>query len=126
MPAPRFIGQFNRLVSNPLLAGVARILPGFGVVQHRGRKSGRLYQNPVCVFRYGSLYTIALTYGPESDWVRNVLAGDGCTLITQGRNQKLKAPYLLFDSKRRAVPPLIARILGLMRVDYFLELRAAP
>lgn len=124
MPAPRFIAHFNRLVTNRLLSGIARVLPGFGVVQHRGRKSGRLYQSPVCVFRYGSLYTIALTYGPQSDWVRNVLAGDGCMLLTQGRNQKLSSPYLLCDSERRSVPLFIARLLGLMRVDYFLELRA--
>ncbi|MBX3165801.1 MAG: nitroreductase family deazaflavin-dependent oxidoreductase [Candidatus Eremiobacteraeota bacterium] len=125
MPAPRWLAKFNRYVTNPLLSGIARVLPCFGIVRHLGRRSGRAYENPVCVFRYGSIYTIALTYGPEADWVRNVLAQEGCTLVTQGRLQKLTQPFLFYDPERRAVPPLIARLLGLGRVNYFLELRAA-
>lgn len=124
MPAPRWLAEFNRSVTNPLLSGMARYLPCFGIVHHTGRRSGLAYENPVCVFRFGSIYTIALTYGPKADWVRNVLAKEGCTLETQGRQQQLVQPFLLYDPERRAVPPLVARLLGLLRVNHFLELRA--
>lgn len=124
MPAPRWLARLNRHLTNPLLSGLARRLPGFGVVRHLGRRSGRAYESPVCVFRFGSIYTIALTYGADADWVRNVLAQDGCSLVTQGRVQKLDQPFLLYDLERRAVPPLVARLLGWMRVNHFLELRA--
>ena len=42
---------------------LARWLPGFGVVEHAGRRSGRRYRTPVNVFRPGASYVIALTYG---------------------------------------------------------------
>ena len=29
-------------------------------------------------------YLLALTYGPDSDWVKNVLAAGGCELVTRG------------------------------------------
>lgn len=124
MPASRWIAKFNRVFTNPLLSGLARYLPGFGVIRHIGRRSGHAYESPVCVFRFGSIYTIALTYGPRADWVRNVLAQEGCTLVTHGRIQRLVQPFLLYDPERRSVPPLIARLLGLGRVNHFLELRA--
>ncbi|MBN9416435.1 MAG: nitroreductase family deazaflavin-dependent oxidoreductase [Candidatus Eremiobacteraeota bacterium] len=124
MPASRWFAKFNRTVTNPLLSGIARYLPCFGIVRHIGRRSGTAYQNPVCVFRFGSIYTIALTYGPQADWVRNVLAREGCILMTQGRQQQLVQPFLLYDPERRGVPPLVARLLGLFGVNHFLELRA--
>ena len=82
MPLPRLIARVNRRVTNRLLGGLAQRLPGFGVVIHTGRRSRRVH--PVNVFRRGDRYIIALTYGSNADWVRNVLANGGCTLETQG------------------------------------------
>ena len=74
MPLPRAVARFNRHVTNRILGPFAYVLPLFGVVVHRGRRSRRLYRTPVNVFRRPGGVVIALTYGPESDWVRNVLA----------------------------------------------------
>jgi len=49
-----------------------------GLVVHRGRRSGRVYDTPVLVFPADDGYVIALTYGPDTDWIRNVLAAGGC------------------------------------------------
>jgi hypothetical protein len=46
----------------------------------------------VNVFRAGDGYVIALTYGPETDWVKNVLAAGGCELRTRGQTIPLGAP----------------------------------
>jgi deazaflavin-dependent oxidoreductase (nitroreductase family) len=74
MPAPRSIARFNRRFTNKLTLKVAGYLPGFAIVSHVGRKSGRTYRTPVNAFRTDDGYIIALTYGSESDWVKNVLA----------------------------------------------------
>jgi deazaflavin-dependent oxidoreductase (nitroreductase family) len=125
MPLPRWVARSNRDLLNRLTRPLARHLPGFGVVVHTGRKTGRQYRTPVNVFRrrgHADGYVIALTYGRESEWVRNVLAGGGCVLETRGRTVRLTQPRLVHDEQRRAVPPLIRRMLRLGRVADFLEL----
>ena len=122
MPLPRSIARMNRRVTNRLLSGLATRLPGFGVVVHTGRQSLRQYRTPVNVFRRGDRYIIALTYGSNSDWVRNVLADGGCTLETQGRTLRLSQPRLFYDESRRPVPAPVRLVLGLVNVNDFLEL----
>jgi hypothetical protein len=67
VPAPRSIARFNRRYTNKLTLRAAGYLPGFGVVSHVGRKSGRVYRTPVNAFHTDGRYIIALTYGSESD-----------------------------------------------------------
>jgi deazaflavin-dependent oxidoreductase (nitroreductase family) len=126
MPLPRSIARFNRRVTNRLLGPLAPYLPGFGVVIHTGRKTHRLYRTPVNVFRRPGGYVIALTYGPDADWVRNVLANGGCILETRGQIVRLEQPRLFRDEQLHAVPPplrLIGRALGgLAGVKDFLDL----
>ena len=122
MPLPRSIARINRRVTNRLLGGLAQRLPGFGVVVHTGRKSRRQYRTPVNVFRRGDRYIIALTYGSNADWVRNVLADGGCTLATRGRTLRLSRPRLFHEESRYAVPAPVRLILGIVHVYDFLEL----
>ncbi len=89
MPLPRSVARFNRYVTNRILGPLAPYLPGFGVVVHRGRKTHRQYRTPVNVFRRRGGYVIALTYGPEAEWVRNVIAQGGCVLDTRGHTLRL-------------------------------------
>jgi deazaflavin-dependent oxidoreductase (nitroreductase family) len=122
MPLPRSIARVNRRVTNRLLGGLATRLPGFGVVVHTGRRSRRQYRTPVNVFRRGDRFTIALTYGSNADWVRNVLAEDRCTLESRGRTLRLSRPHLYHDESRRSVPAPVRLVLGLVNVNDFLEL----
>jgi deazaflavin-dependent oxidoreductase (nitroreductase family) len=122
MPLPRFIARVNRRVTNRLLGGLATRLPWFGVVVHTGRRSQRQYRTPVNVFRQGDRYIIALTYGSDSDWVRNVLAVGGCALETRGRTLRLSRPQLYHDESRSDVPAPVRLVLGLVNVSDFLEL----
>jgi deazaflavin-dependent oxidoreductase (nitroreductase family) len=122
MPLPRSIARANRRVTNRLLGGLATRLPGFGVIVHTGRRTRRPYRTPVNVFRQDDRYVIALTYGPNTDWVHNVLAAGGCTLETRGRTRRLSRPRLFHDESRHAVPAPVRLILGLIDVSDFLEL----
>ena len=125
MPAPRWLARFNLHVTNHLLRPVAKRLPGWGVVVHIGRKTRRQYETPVLTFRGGDHVIIALTYGRESQWVRNVLAQGGCELQTQRRTLRLSRPRVFHDEHRRAMPPLVRLMLGVLNVSDFLELTVA-
>src|SRR5919198_1863656 len=118
----RRIAPFNRRVTNRLTRPAARWLPGFGVVVHTRRKSKRRYETPVNLFRAADGYLIALTYGPESDWVRNVLAAGRCELITRGRRKRLTSPEIRHDERQRLVPAPLRPVLRLLRVTDFMHL----
>jgi deazaflavin-dependent oxidoreductase (nitroreductase family) len=127
MPLPKGLARFNRWVTNPMTRTFAGRLPGFAIVVHRGRTSGRLYRTPVNAFaRPDGGYTLALTYGPDSQWVRNVVAQGGCTLETAGRRVEQTNPRVVHDPSRRPVPPPVRAVLALLRVEYFMELDRAP
>ena len=121
MPLPRPITRFNRAFLNRMLGPAAQYLPAFGVVVHRGRKSGRVYHTPVNIFRQPNGYVIALTYG-VGDWVRNVLAAGDCTLVTRGYSYHMIQPRLVHDEERRAVPAILRFVGAIGHVSDFLYL----
>jgi deazaflavin-dependent oxidoreductase (nitroreductase family) len=121
-----FIRPFTTYVFNPFSRLVAGHLPLFGIVRHRGRRSGQLYRAPVNVFRDGQDYVIALTYSSQVNWVRNVLAAGECELETGGRVVRLTDPELFVDPSRRLTPFVVRIFLGLMNVTEFMRLRPQP
>jgi len=54
------------------------------VVRHKGRKSGKKYETPVVVVPYEDGLVVSLTYGPDTDWVRNLMAAGSATLVYEG------------------------------------------
>ena len=126
MPIPRGVARFNKHVTNRITRRVAGWLPGFAIVIHVGRRSGRRYRTPVNVFRDGRRYVFALTYGAESDWVRNVLAAGRCEIETRARTVELIAPERFTDPTRRLVPIPARWILALLSVDEFLAMTPGP
>ena len=124
MPIPKAVASFNKRVTNRITRPFAGHLPGFAIVTHVGRSSGRHYRTPVNMFRRGADHVFVLTYGPEADWVRNVLAAGTCAIETRGRRVVLVEPRRFTDQARRAVPAPVRIILGLLRVDEFLAMRA--
>ena len=126
MPIPKVVGQWNKAGLNRLTRHVAPWMPGLGVVVHRGRRSGRCYRTPVNVFRAGDGYVIALTYGPETGWVKNVLAAGGCELRTRGQTIPLGAPRLFHDQSRPAIRPVERQVLRILHVADLLSLTPAP
>ena len=125
MPIPRSVAHFNKRVTNRITLRIAGWMPGFAIVTHTGRRSGRSYRTPVNVFRDGDRYVFALTYGAESDWVRNVLAAGGCRIETRRRTVELVDPERFTDPTRRLVPIPARWILGLVSVDEFISMSAA-
>jgi deazaflavin-dependent oxidoreductase (nitroreductase family) len=122
MPLPRRLAKFNLVATNRVLGPPARHLPGFAVVSHVGRRSGRTYRTPVNLFRRGDGYAIALMYGAESQWVRNVLAAGAADVETRGRRLHLVDPRIVRDPARSFVPRPVRIPLRLANVDEFMLL----
>jgi deazaflavin-dependent oxidoreductase (nitroreductase family) len=126
MPLPKGLARFNRVVTNRLVGPFAARLPGFAIVTHVGRRSGREHSNPVNLFRSADRYVIALTYGADSQWVRNVLAAGEASVETRGRRLRLIEPEVVHDPTRSHVPPPVRPILAAANVSDFMLLRRAP
>src|SRR5918912_1981399 len=97
---------FNPLTM--LLAGT-RIFPLYGVMQHRGRRSGRLFRTPVVVKATRDGFIVPMPWGESTDWYRNVRAAGECTIRWKGRDYAMLRPEVLdtataaaaFDPRQR-------------------------
>jgi len=119
----QFLRPFTTNVFNRISRRFAGWMPGFGILAYRGRKSGKAYRTPMNVFRRGDGYVLALTYGSDVQWVKNVLAAGGTGLVTRGRTIQLVDPELFVDPTRASVPQPVRFFLGLMNVTEFMRLR---
>ena len=121
----KWLARFNLVVTNRITGLFAGWLPGFGIITHVGRKSGKVYRTPVNVFRAPNGFAIALTYGRESEWVKNVLAAGGCELQTVGRHYRLSGPTIVHDPTRKQFPLPVRIILGIVGANDFMKLEIA-
>lgn len=103
MKIPGFVRYFNKYVLNHLTGLIARIgLGPFCIVYHVGRKSGRGYETTIQAYKVANGFMIALTYGAEIDWYRNIVAAGGCKLFYHHKLYALGAPAQL--DKETALP----------------------
>lgn len=122
MPLPDGLARFNRSVTNHVTSPFARHLPGFAVLVHRGRKSGRTYRTPVNAFRHGDGFTFALTYG-RTDWVANLLAAGQAELVTRGTSRRISRPEVVEDHELHAFPAAVRPILSAIGVTERVDAR---
>lgn len=107
MPAPRWVARANKAGLNRVTKFIAPWAPGWAVVVHRGRKSGKTFRTPLWAFRRQDGFVIALTYGPEADWVRNVISAGGCELETRRRRYQVGDPRVYRDDNATDMPAFI-------------------
>ena len=126
MPLPKRLARFNLLVTNRVLGPLARRAPGFAIVSHVGRRSGRAYRTPVAARRSGDGFIIALAFGAQVDWYRNLVAAGGGTIHWRGDVYSVTAPERVeaatvlttFDPVQR----FLLRIAG---IDGYIQVRDA-
>ena len=118
----RWVAAFNQVVTNRIGIPFAGRLPGFGILSHVGRNSGRTYRTSVNVFRTPNGFIIALTYGREAHWVQNVLAAGACQVETRGVSYQLSAPTIIHDPTRRRFPFPVRMVLRIIGATDFLQL----
>ena len=118
-----FLRRFTTHMVNPVTRLFAGRLPGFVVLTHAGRVSGRRYRTPIFLLKSGDDYVFALTYGSKAHWVKNILASGSCEIRVRGRDVRLVEPEVFIDPARRLMP-LPFRLAGrALLVTEFLRMR---
>jgi deazaflavin-dependent oxidoreductase (nitroreductase family) len=89
---------------NPLIGRLAgrRHFRMAAQIRHIGRRSGRSYTTPVTARRSGDTVAIALTFGNQSDWSRNVRAAGGGSIRIEGQDHDVTQPQIM--SRQEASP----------------------
>ena len=93
-------------VLNPLIVKLAgrRHFHMAAQIRHVGRQSGRTYTTPVSARRSGDTVLIALTFGNQSDWSRNVRSAGGGSIRIEGEDLDVTQPQVM---NRQEAKPLV-------------------
>lgn len=137
VPAPvapsRFVVRPMTKVLNPLIVRFAgrRHFPMAAQIQHVGRRSGKAYVTPATARVHGDVILIALTFGNQSDWSRNVRAAGGCTIRINGRDYHATNPELpnredAGTSSSPTFSPVERAGFRLLGIRQFMRLHAVP
>lgn len=127
-PVHKAIRRFNRDVTNPRQLKGSAGGPGAwaSVVNHVGRTSGTGYRTPVVAVPTDDGFLFALPYGPDADWVRNVLTASKATLEHDGQTIPVTDPELITpDEANPRFPAKEQRMHRLYGVNDFLLVRRA-
>jgi deazaflavin-dependent oxidoreductase (nitroreductase family) len=121
-------GYANRRMLNR--AGRAGTRPA-ALVSHTGRRSGRVHVTPVAAWLNGEVVVVSLTFGNQSDWVRNVVAAGRCSIQLDGRAYEATHPEFLTGKQARAFYlPVSSRLerasFRLLGVRQFIRMHAVP
>jgi deazaflavin-dependent oxidoreductase (nitroreductase family) len=96
---------------NPMLGPLLKRLPGFAVIKHRGRRSGKDYETIVSAYRKGSVLAIGLVHG-KTNWVKNVLAAGEADIHVGRKDLHLVNPRVLPVGTVDPALPRVARMLA--------------
>ncbi len=94
----RFTDQraaFNRRVVNRVVRPLSGRFAMWSLIEHRGRRSGKVYRTPVTMFRITGGVAILFAYGEDRDWVRNLVAADGGRVVMSGRTFDVSGPRIV-------------------------------
>lgn len=110
VPPSRFVRVVMRPMTKKLNPMIVRFAGGkhfhmAAEIRHVGRRSGKAYMTPVSAELVGDVAIVPLTFGNQSDWVRNVRAVGGCALRIGGVDYIATEPEFL---SRPEAKPLIA------------------
>ena len=110
---------------NPLTRRLARASVGpFTIIRHVGRRSGKVYETPIIVSRVTDGFVIELTYGPDVDWHKNVVAAGRCTVVWHGQEYVIdQIEPVDTQTGRAAFSPPQQLILRLLKRKHFEKLK---
>jgi hypothetical protein len=69
-----------------------RFFPLYGLIEHRGRRSGRIFHTVVVVRPVADGFVVPMPWGERTDWYRNVRASGGCAILWKGRYHPVDRP----------------------------------
>jgi deazaflavin-dependent oxidoreductase (nitroreductase family) len=102
----------------------SRYLRLYGVVHHRGRKSGRPFATPVVVRPTADGFVIPLAFGEGADWFQNLRAAGGCVIRWNGADYTVVDPVVLdWASARQAFSPFLRVAAPRLGIERFVRVR---
>ena len=119
------VRRFNRAFTNPRQMKSAGTPGAYAsVIRHVGRTTGRPYETPVGTFPTDDGFVIALPYGSDPDWLKNVLASGSATIVAEGHTYRVDRPELVPTAVAAPhLPRSEQRNLRLFAVDQCLQVR---
>jgi deazaflavin-dependent oxidoreductase (nitroreductase family) len=106
---PPWIERLQIKYFNPLLRPLSKRMPGFAVIKHRGRTSGKEFETIVTAYRKDGVLAVLLAHG-KTNWVKNVLAAGAADIHVGRKNIHLVNPRVLPAGTVDASLPRIAQI----------------
>lgn len=120
MVLPRWLARFNRRVTNRILGLIPRRISPFVIVYHAGRKSGRPFATLAAAFPTPAGFVLTPTYGPEADWVRNVLTTGSFSIDHRGVDYPLVNARLIPRSEAWPhLPGPVRLAMRLMHIEWY-------
>jgi deazaflavin-dependent oxidoreductase (nitroreductase family) len=96
---------------NPLVRPFSKRMPGMGVIKHRGRTSGKVYETIVTPYRKDGMLAIGLAHG-KTNWVKNVLAAGEADIQIGKKNLHLVNVRVLPAGTVDRSLPRMAQVVG--------------
>lgn len=118
------IKTFNKRFLNKMLIHISGKKFGhFVILTHTGRKSGKVYRIPIIAEPFQDGFIVALTYGQNTDWFKNVMHSGSCVIRWKLHDYALVNPRLI-DPKVGilAFPRLLRGMLRKLGPDGYLKL----
>jgi deazaflavin-dependent oxidoreductase (nitroreductase family) len=70
-------------------------MPLYGIITHRGRRSGKTFRTPVVVRPTPEGFVVPMPWGEGTDWCRNIRAAGGCVIRWKGRDYAMVEPSVV-------------------------------
>jgi deazaflavin-dependent oxidoreductase (nitroreductase family) len=119
--ATRAFNRFARRVAG------RRAMPVWALVHHVGRVSGQAYTTPVAVLASPDAFYVALPWGRDTDWVRNLRAAGGGTIMWKGRTYDVSEPTFVERAEVLSIAdPFRRQALKRWALTDFLRVRRIP
>ncbi len=116
--------RFSRLFNPRQMRTAGTRGASTSVIRHVGRKSGRAYATPVDAIATEEGFLIALPYGMQSNWTRNVLASGQASIVDDGREYTVDRPEIIpLETVATRFSPAGQRNLRLFGVEQCLRVR---
>jgi deazaflavin-dependent oxidoreductase (nitroreductase family) len=118
---------------NPLIIKLAgrRHFHMAAQIRHVGRRSARTYITPVSARRSGDMVVIALTFGNQSDWSRNVRSAGGASIRIEGEDYDVTQPQIMSSQEAKplveaAFSPMERAGFRMLAIKQVMILRVVP
>ena len=96
------------------------------IVRTVGRKSGNTFETPIMVQPVEGGFVCELTYGPEVNWYRNLVAANGGEIVRQGVTTKIVGLEPMATAEGiAAFTAFQRRVLRMLKRTQFVKLIAA-